>query len=176
MSLNAVRAHEISLIGTARLPNRVDHSVVLLDSSTGGEYIVKMARGDGACPIGDRLAAGFSASGRLERQCFLPVMRFECIHRWEMCAPSAQISLKTRIDIVRVYSSQLIDDSFRFVVFADLQVGVLQEIHGVNLMFRSDVHSGGLARRSDGGEVRLNVLLPEAEASKNVRGHVQGMR
>ena len=70
----------------------------------------------------------------------------------------------------------LIDDGFRFVVFADLQVGVLQELHGVNLMFGSDVHSSGLARRSDGGKVRLNVFLPEAEASKNVRGHVQGMR
>jgi len=70
----------------------------------------------------------------------------------------------------------MIDDCFRFIVFADLQVGVLQEIHGVNLMFGSDVHSRGLARRSGGGEIRLNVFLPEAEASKNVRGHVQGIR
>jgi hypothetical protein len=70
----------------------------------------------------------------------------------------------------------MVDDGFRFAVFADLQVGVLQEIHSVNLMFGSDVHSRGLARRSDGGEVRLNVFLPEAEASKNMRRRVQGMR
>src|SRR5689334_1251637 len=119
MSLNAVRAHVISLIGTARLPNRVDHGVVLLDSSTGGEYIVQMTRGDGASPIRDRLAAGFSACGRLERQCFLPVVRFECIHRGEMRAHFAQISIKTRIDIVLAYGSQLIDDGFRVIVFAD---------------------------------------------------------
>ena len=44
--------------------------------------------------------------GRLERQCFLPVMRFECIHRGEMRAHSVQISVETRINIVRVYGSQ----------------------------------------------------------------------
>ena len=106
MSLNAVRTHVISLMGTARLPNRVEHGVVLLDGSTGGGYIAQMTRGGGVCPIGDRLAAGFSACGRLERQCFLPVMRFECIHRGEMRAHSVQISVETRIDIVRVYGSQ----------------------------------------------------------------------
>ena len=103
-------------------------------------------------------------------------MRFQCKHRGQMRAHSVQISIETRIDIVFVYGSQLIDDGFRFAVFADLQVGVLQEIHCVNLMFGPDVHFRGLVRRSDGGEVRLNVFLPEAEASKNMRGHVQGMR
>jgi len=37
-----------------------------------------------------------------------------------MRAHSVQISVETRIDIVRVYGSQLIDDGFRFIVFADL--------------------------------------------------------
>src|SRR5690242_11546645 len=110
MNLNAVRAHVISLIGTARLPNGVGHGVVLLDGGTGGGYIAQMTRGDRACPIGDRLAAEFTACGRLEHQSFLPLTRFECIHRGQMRAHSVPISIETRIDVALTYGSQLIDD------------------------------------------------------------------
>jgi hypothetical protein len=93
-----------------------------------------------------------------------------------MCPHSIQISIETRIDIFRVNGRQLIDNAFCFAVLTDLQIGILQEIHGVNLVFGSDVHSRGLVRGRDGGKVRLNIFVPEAEASKNVGGHVQRMR
>jgi hypothetical protein len=98
MSLTAVCAHVISFIGTARFANGVEHGVVLLHGIAGGGYIAQMTRGDGPCSIGDRLATGFSTGGGLESQCFLPLMRFEFIHRGEMRAHSVQISIEARQD------------------------------------------------------------------------------
>ncbi|HEV3082334.1 MAG TPA: hypothetical protein VGY66_21295, partial [Gemmataceae bacterium] len=42
--------------------------------------------------------------------------------------------------------------------------------------FTAHVHSGGFAGGGDGGEIRVDVILPEADAGEDVRRHMQSMR
>jgi hypothetical protein len=81
---------------------------------------------------------------------------------------SVPITIETRIDIFLTYGRELFNDGSCFAVLADLQVGVLQIVHRVNLVFGSDVHPGGLLCCCKGGQVGLNVFFPEAESGKNV--------
>ena len=70
----------------------------------------------------------------------------------------------------------LIHQGFGVGLASALQVGIEEEIHGVKLVaFAAHVHGGGFARGGDGGEVGVDVVLPEANARENVRGHVQGV-
>ena len=58
-----------------------------------------------------------------------------------------------------------------------LQVGIEEEIHGVELMScTAHVHRGRLARGGDRSKVGVNVVLPQTNAGENVRRHVQGVR
>ena len=71
----------------------------------------------------------------------------------------------------------LIDYLLGLGVLASLKVGVLQEIQRVELIVGvAHVRLGGTCGGSSGGQIRVNRFLPQAQARKNVRGHVQGMR
>ena len=70
-----------------------------------------------------------------------------------------------------------IDELLGIGFAAALQIGVDQEVHGVELVaFAAHAHGGGLARSRDGGEIGIDVVLPEADAGEDVRRHVQRMR
>lgn len=71
-----------------------------------------------------------------------------------------------------LHFSKLVENLARIVVLAELQVGVDEIVHGVELFADVVLIAGGLC----GGEVGGDGVLPEAEAGKDVRGHVQGMR
>ena len=42
--------------------------------------------------------------------------------------------------------------------------------------FTAHVHGGGFPRGRDGGEVGVDVVLPQPDAGEDVRRHVQGVR
>jgi len=51
-----------------------------------------------------------------------------------------------------------------------LHIGGHKEIHGVKLMpFAAHVHRRRLARSRDGRQIRIDVVLPESESSKDMR-------
>lgn len=56
-----------------------------------------------------------------------------------------------------------------------MQIGVFQKFHGVKAVLRSVMESRRFGRYF-GREIGGDVVLPEAEARKNVRRHVQRMR
>ena len=65
----------------------------------------------------------------------------------------------------------------RGFVVAYLEQRIYEEIGGVQLVtFAADVHAHGVAGCGNGGQIRLNVLLPDPQAGEDVRWHVQRMR
>ena len=52
-----------------------------------------------------------------------------------------------------------------------LKIGVDQKIHGVELVaFAAHVHGGSFARGGDGSEIRVDIVLPQADAGKMCEG------
>ena len=68
------------------------------------------------------------------------------------------------------------DDFARFGFLAALEVGVAQEVHGMGLIVRFRlVHFRGMRASGIGGNIRGDGILPQAEAHKDMRRHVQGV-
>src|SRR5260221_10768466 len=68
----------------------------------------------------------------------------------------------------------IVNDMFRGVVLSGLQVGVDEEVHGMQFV-SMHVHFTGRVSEGDGLQVRINVFLPEPEAGEDVAWHVNGV-
>ncbi len=69
-----------------------------------------------------------------------------------------------------------VDRGLGLDVVANLKVGVFEEVHGMHfVMHDMHVHGGHLIGNFDGGEIGIDVVLPEAQARKDVGRHVNGV-
>ena len=107
-----------------------------------------------------------------------PVAKFEIVERRKglsalVCGSKSWPYIDSILGMVSDFVDHLGGISFA----AALQVGIDQEIHGVELVaFAAHAHRSGFASGGDGGEVRVDVVLPEADAGEDVRRHVQRVR
>ena len=126
-------------------------------------------RADGARPVGNGLVAGIGAWRGSQGCSFRPMVQVRA--RTSAGNFGQRISLRIIAFAVHVlhrrHGSSLPRSPLGIGFASTLQIGIDQKIHGVKLMaFAAHVHGRGLARGGDGGEVGIDVILPQARGGQ----------
>ena len=105
----------------------------------------------------------------MKRQRFLPLATFKRITRSEAGFHRVVIILKLCFYIWLADSLQLVPLRFGFLIIANLEIGGFQEIKRVHfVMHHVQMHGAHVVCNTQRSFIGLNVILPEAQARKNV--------
>src|SRR5580704_6542253 len=111
-------------------------------------------------PIRDLAVFGFNSRRWLQCYSFFPLMPFEHIHGREVRAHLVEITVEALVHVLFSHIPQSVRNRCSFAVFSNLQICVLEEIHGMDLMLRAKMNGSRSLRCCDSGKVRLNIFLP----------------
>src|SRR5215471_7754806 len=92
-----------------------------------------------ARPEDDGFLRGPCFGGWLERLRGLPVTSFQSIIRRKLGTFFVEVVAKAGIHVTGLDARQLVDDSLRLAVIANLQVGIEQEVHRVDFVLGAHV-------------------------------------
>ncbi len=141
--------------------------------------LAKMCRTDRFCPVAESRSSAVAGTATGVSAAAVAQSRISSGYNEAKCASAARCGSKPTPYMSCISGMALTSSiSLRGIGFAAaLQVGIEEEIHGVELVaFAAHVHGRGLARGGDRGQVRFDVVLPQADARENVRWHMQGVR
>src|SRR5215813_2651685 len=176
MRLVAIRLHPIGNISFVTFLRGFHHGLEVINRLLGSGGVMKVSGGYGLRPMRVRFRMWLDAGRWLKRQSILPLPCFQRILSREERPHLIQIRSKLRFDILRLDSCYFVDNGFGLGIVANLQVSIFEKIERMNAMVHHVLKVGRvLAYCLNGREIGLNVVLPQTEARKDVRRHVQRM-